>query len=438
MSKQQVIFEYDGVAALKAQLEEDKANGLHDLAPSGFAAAEMKLNQAISLGRTKRDEKVAALVSEVKRLISKAESDAATTKHLMREVLAARELAIEAGADSMMPEHFEYLDNKLRTAAEKVEDGDVEGAKKWHPEMLQGYADAELDALKQDATEQAHRDIAHAISREADEFAPKTLKMAREELALAVAVLETNRTQRQKARKHALNASQLAIRSVEITDMIHEFERSDLSMEDILLWYQQQLSFINEPSGEPLPLYLPNQEVVKTLRDKLATFAAMQQSEMVTRMDLQSRLEAVEKANREAQARYDRIQNLFSPHDANVYRQGHNVLLELHAFNFQSGRSEIQSENYPLLEKIVTAINSFPDPSVVVSGHTDSVGGTRINLTLSQQRAETVASFLEKVGGIDRTRLTAIGYGESRPVASNETTVGRASNRRIEVLIINE
>jgi OOP family OmpA-OmpF porin len=75
---------------------------------------------------------------------------------------------------------------------------------------------------------------------------------------------------------------------------------------------------------------------------------------------------------------------------------------------------------------------------VVVSGHTDSVGGNQVNQALSQKRAETVASFLEKVGGFDKTRLTAIGYGESRPVATNETAAGRATNRRIEVLIINE
>jgi outer membrane protein OmpA-like peptidoglycan-associated protein len=438
LSEQQVISEYDEVAALKAQLADDRENGLYDLAPAGFAAAESKLNRAISLGRTKRDSKVANLVSDAKSLLAKAESDAAMTKNLMQEVLAAREMAIEAGADSMIPERFEFLDNKLRIAARKVEEGDIEGAKKWHPEMLQGYADVELEALKQDTTKQAHQEIAEAISREADEFAPKTLKMAREELALAVVTLETNRTQRQKARKHAQNSSQLAIRSVEITNMIHDFEKRDFSMEDILLWYQKQLNFINEPSGEALPLHLTNEEVVRTLRDKLATFAAMQQSELATRMDLESRLEEVEKANREAQARYDKIQNLFSPNNANVYRQGHNVLLELHAFNFASGQSEILSENYALLDKIVLAVNSFPDPSMVVSGHTDSVGSTKVNLDLSQRRAETVASFLEKVGGIERSRLTAIGYGESRPVASNETSVGRASNRRIEVLIINE
>ncbi len=438
LSEQQVITEYDKVAALKEQLADDRKNGLYDLAPTGFAAAEAKLKEAISLGRSKRDQQVNALVEEAGAIAARAEKNAATSKNLMREVLEARQMAISAGGDTMLPERFEALENKLRKAAEKVEEGDVEGAKKWRPEMIQGYADVELDALKQDATEQAHKDIADAIAKDADDFAPKTLKLAREELALAVAVLETNRTQRDKARSHALRSSQLAMQSVEITDLIRDFKRRDYSMEDIVLWYQKQLTLINEPSGEPLPLHLPNHEVVETLRDKLATYASMQQTELATRMDLQSRLEAVEKANREAQARYDRIQDLFSPSEANVYRQGHNVLLELHAFNFPSGSSEIQSENFALLDKIVNAIRAFPNPSVVVSGHTDSVGSNEINQNLSQRRAETVASFLEKVGGIDRTRLTAIGYGETRPVASNETAVGRNTNRRIEVLIINE
>jgi outer membrane protein OmpA-like peptidoglycan-associated protein len=110
----------------------------------------------------------------------------------------------------------------------------------------------------------------------------------------------------------------------------------------------------------------------------------------------------------------------------------------MRAFNFSSGGTDIQAENFELLDKIVTAIQSFPNPDVVVSGHTDSIGGEENNRKLSHQRAETVASFLEKVGGVERTRLTAIGYGETRPVANNDTEIGRKSNRRIEVLIINE
>ncbi len=438
LSKSQVLEEYEEISLFQSRLNEDRVNDLFDLAPVGFAAAQSKLDEAIAFGQKRDDMQLAQRVVELNKILDKAEADATLSKRLMREVLEARQLAVAAGADTMLKRRFDQLDEKLRKASTLVERGDIEDAKKWRPEMLQGYADVELEALKQDATENARYDIARATESEADEYAPKTLKLAHEELALSVAVLETNRTQREKAKNHALQASKLANRSVEITEMIKDFKRREYTMEDIILWYQKQIGLINEPSGEELPFDRPNDEVVTALRDKLANYAEIQQVELATRMDLQSRLEAVERENREAQERFDMIQDLFSSNEANVYRQGHNVLLELRGFNFPSGGSEIQSENFSLLDKIVTAIKTFPNPDVVVSGHTDSVGGAEVNQQLSQRRAETVASFLEKVGGVDRTHLTAIGYGESRPVANNETERGRKSNRRIEVLIINE
>ncbi|MFC1383576.1 outer membrane porin F precursor [Candidatus Thiodiazotropha endolucinida] len=438
LSRSQVFEEYERISYLQRRMNEDRVNDLFDLAPVGFAAAQSKLAEAIVLGQKRNDAGVAEKVAEVDQLLDKAESDATRSKRLMREVLEARQLAIAAGADTMLKERFELLDEKLRKASTLVEKGDIEDAKKWRPEMLQGYSDVELDALKQDATENARQDIAQATESEADEYSPKTLKRALEELALSVAVLETNRTQREKAKNHALQASRLARRSVEITEMIKDFKRREYTMEEIILWYQKQISLISEPTGDELHFDQPNHEVVTALRNKLVNYTEIQQAELATRMDLQSRLEAVERENREAQARFDKIQDLFSSYEANVYRQGHNVLLELRAFNFPSGGSDIQSENFALLDKIVTAVKSFPNPDVVVSGHTDSVGGADVNQQLSQRRAETVASFLEKVGGVARNHITAIGYGESRPVANNETERGRKSNRRIEVLIINE
>ncbi|MEW8287688.1 MAG: OmpA family protein [Candidatus Thiodiazotropha endolucinida] len=438
LSRSQVFEEYERISYLQSRMNEDRVNDLFDLAPVGFAAAQSKLAEAIVLGQKRNDAGVAEKVAEVDQLLDKAESDATHSKRLMREVLEARQLAIAAGADTMLKERFELLDEKLRKASTLVEKGDIEDAKKWRPEMLQGYSDVELDALKQDATENARQDIAQATESEADDYSPKTLKRALEELALSVAVLETNRTQREKAKNHALQASRLARRSVEITEMIKDFKRREYTMEEIILWYQKQISLISEPTGDELHFDQPNHEVVTALRNKLVNYTEIQQAELATRMDLQSRLEAVERENREAQARFDKIQDLFSSYEANVYRQGHNVLLELRAFNFPSGGSDIQSENFALLDKIVTAVKSFPNPDVVVSGHTDSVGGADVNQQLSQRRAETVASFLEKVGGVARNHITAIGYGESRPVANNETERGRKSNRRIEVLIINE
>ncbi len=129
---------------------------------------------------------------------------------------------------------------------------------------------------------------------------------------------------------------------------------------------------------------------------------------------------------------------MFNDNEAYVYRQGNNVLLETHAFNFQVGNSEISSENYGLLEKIMDAIKVFDNPEVVIMGHTDSTGGDAINQQLSVKRAQTVTDFLKKVGKFASNRISTRGYGESRPVASNETREGRERNRRIEVLIVNK
>jgi outer membrane protein OmpA-like peptidoglycan-associated protein len=440
LSEHQAMEEYDGISAYKERLSKDLANGLFDFAPKGFQEARARLVQAISLGRSRNTEMVTKTLAEGHEIMNKAESDARLSKELMREVLSARRQAMQVNADAIQQERLNELDNQLRKASELVEEGDIESAKKLRPAMLDGYAQIELEALKQDATEYAMRDITLAIRNKADVYAPLTLKRAKDELALASAVLENNRNRRNKAKKHALVASQLAKRSIEITELVKDFEQRDYSLEEVVLWYQKQLRLIHSPLGEGLSFDRPNHEIVQTLHEKFKRYVNMQkqQAQMATKLDLESWLAAVERENREAQRRFDKIQDLFNPYEANVYRQGHNVLLELHTFHFPSGGTDIQEENFTLLDKIVTAVNLFPRPNVVVSGHTDSVGSAQTNQKLSKQRAETIASFLEKVGGVKRTSLTSIGYGETRPVANNETAAGRKSNRRIEVLIINE
>ena len=73
-----------------------------------------------------------------------------------------------------------------------------------------------------------------------------------------------------------------------------------------------------------------------------------------------------------------------------------------------------------------------------MSGHTDSRGSDALNQRLSSERAEKVARFLVDVGDLSKQRVTSRGYGETRPLASNETQEGRTANRRVEILIINE
>jgi outer membrane protein OmpA-like peptidoglycan-associated protein len=96
------------------------------------------------------------------------------------------------------------------------------------------------------------------------------------------------------------------------------------------------------------------------------------------------------------------------------------------------GSSELGSASYPALDEIVDVLEKNPSVKVEIEGHTDSTGSAALNQRLSEQRAQAVLEYLVRKG-IDRKRLSAKGYGLTRPIASNATPQGRAKNRRVEL-----
>jgi OOP family OmpA-OmpF porin len=99
--------------------------------------------------------------------------------------------------------------------------------------------------------------------------------------------------------------------------------------------------------------------------------------------------------------------------------------------NFDFDKSIIKPEYYSEVQKVADFLNSHPLSTTVVEGHTDSRGSDEYNERLSQRRADAVREALLERFSIDPSRVQAIGYGESRPVADNETAAGRAENRRV-------
>jgi len=108
------------------------------------------------------------------------------------------------------------------------------------------------------------------------------------------------------------------------------------------------------------------------------------------------------------------------------------VTLYIH-FPFNSAK--IPADDYKDIDRIAEFMKKHPDVTAVLKGYTDSVGPASYNLKLSEMRAKAVAKALEE-RGIDASRLTAKGFGESNPIASNDTPEGRAKNRRVEVDLI--
>ncbi len=100
---------------------------------------------------------------------------------------------------------------------------------------------------------------------------------------------------------------------------------------------------------------------------------------------------------------------------------------------FASGSARLDDASEPLLKELLDITSKCPGIEVEVAGHTDSVGASSYNQRLSEQRARSVADYLIR-NGIAPERLSAKGYGEAEPVASNDTADGKAKNRRIEFL----
>jgi OmpA-OmpF porin, OOP family len=101
---------------------------------------------------------------------------------------------------------------------------------------------------------------------------------------------------------------------------------------------------------------------------------------------------------------------------------------------FQSGRSALESESRSTVDDLAAILKAFPSAEVRLEGHTDNVGNPDANQRLSLERAETVRAALI-AGGVEARRLDAVGFGQERPVTSNDTEDGRAKNRRTELVV---
>jgi OOP family OmpA-OmpF porin len=103
--------------------------------------------------------------------------------------------------------------------------------------------------------------------------------------------------------------------------------------------------------------------------------------------------------------------------------------------SFETGGAVLTPEGHHVLDAVVGILRANPGMRIEIGVHTDSRGADAFNQRVSQERADAIRAFL--VGrGVSAARLTAVGYGETRPIDTNSTEAGRARNRRVELLIV--
>ena len=445
LTQDQIMSQYPQVASLDAALKSARTKGSEILAPESYASANKSLKAALESAENNNDKAAEKEATEGLKIVKKLDRDTEASREILAEVMVARDRAYAAGVATLQKEKIGELDSNLKKTATMVEDGKVEKAKQTRPELIAAYQQLELASLKQGTVNLAKSAISNAKAQDADKYAPITLARAEEQMKLATTILDADRSQTEKAEIHAKKAKWYAEQSAGIAESVKDFDRRDYTMEDIVLWHQQQLTVVNEPLGVELPFNQSSDKAVNTLRTAVSDLVKDRAQLKASGEKVGQQLATTEKERqasikkeREDQQKFDMVQAMFTVDEANVYRQRQDVLISAHGFSFPSGQSEIQTANFPLMNKITRAIKIFPNSRIEVLGHTDSMGDDVRNQVLSNERAKKVAKFLVELGGVSPDRIMSRGYGESRPVASNETREGRAENRRVEIKIVNE
>lgn len=119
-----------------------------------------------------------------------------------------------------------------------------------------------------------------------------------------------------------------------------------------------------------------------------------------------------------------------------IEREGNNINLIMPGnITFSSGSANIDRSFLSVLDSVVLVLKEFDKTLIVVAGHTDSTGSDALNQRLSEDRAQSVSTYLNTAGVIT-DRIEVIGFGETQPVASNDTPAGKELNRRVEITLL--
>lgn len=129
------------------------------------------------------------------------------------------------------------------------------------------------------------------------------------------------------------------------------------------------------------------------------------------------------------------LEELFTSDEAEVLRQDPDIVLRLLGVKFSAGKTDLTEPSLNVLNKLKTVFENFEGAAYSVEAHTDSRASSIFNQRLSQERANVIKDYFVMELSVDGSLITAIGYGETRPLETNDTAAGRARNRRVEFII---
>jgi len=430
------------------------------LAPRSYAAGAEDYEAAeVGLQRGRNIEYVRRKAGEAEDNFNTATSAAELARTALAQVMKSRQDAANARSPELATDLWNKAQREFGNAIRYLERGDLRNSKKNDIEATTYYRDAELVAIKAQYLSETRRLLADAERARVGRYAPNTLGRAQRLLRDAERELNENRYDTDLPRSLARQANYEAKHAIYLSEVVRDVRDKDLTVEQLILDWEEPLANIagiaditpamSEGHAElelDLITYIENQRIraqsleqevdsnilrLADMEDEIRALDERLGGATAERAALVQRLEAEERVK----AQFLQVEKMFSRNEARVFREGNSVIVRLVGLTFDSGKAEIKQDDFNLLGKVEKAIDVFPRSELIIEGHTDSYGGDESNQLLSQERAESVQKYMVNAMRIPSYRLIATGFGETNPVANNETESGRARNRRIDIII---
>ena len=420
--------------------------GLYDQAQSSLLIAKQALERGGKLSAIEKD------VAEGNDSLKKAEEIAQVSRTILGETNNARTKALKVGADRL-GEPYMAVERQYLKLTKSIENDNLSYAQKNALEVQGAFRKLEIMAIKKSALGNARKMMADADKAKLQKIAPSAYGVAETALNEAEIYAGQNPYEAEMISQKNLHAEFMARRLMAISESSKTFqsmtpESSAIYVENLFAQLGQalntgdmrdktvdaQLGALAAAAGtmERNNLSLEKEKTnfqheIAVLEQQLTGVQGISQEQAVAK----SRLSAKSAFNEQ----FNTVQRYFDADEAEVYKQGGNLVIRLRGIKFPVGQATLTPENYTLLSKVQRAIQTFDQPKVTIEGHTDSSGSTQINHELSLERAGAVKTYLVANKTLPENHIQAAGFGPDRPLAPNTTPEGRAINRRIDVLI---
>ncbi|MDX2451906.1 OmpA family protein [Desulfosarcina sp.] len=441
------------VEQLEAALTSARSNQVDVLAPGLFNDAQsafMKAKQGLDKGTKLTD--IQEYVAQGSASLKKAEEIAQVSRTILGETNKARDKALKVGADRL-GEPYMDVEKRYLKLTKAIENDNLSYAQKNAVEVQAAFRDVEIMAIKNSAIGNARKMMADANKARVQKIAPAAYNDALQALNEADAYIGQNPYEADTISQKAAHAEFMARRMMSIDESSNKFkemtpEASALYVEGLLVRLEKTMDTgdlrdqgidgqLNGMIGSVDSLTQKNQSLETDNQAYQARIADLEKQ--FTGLQGYSREQETAKrklaAEREFNEKFNKVQRFFRPDEAEVYKQGGQLVIRMRGIQFPVGQATLTPDNYTLLSKVQQAIVTFGQPTVTIEGHTDSTGSAQMNQELSQNRAEAVKTYLVANKTLPANRIRATGYGPSRPLAPETTPEGRAMNRRIDVLI---